>query len=136
MISGTDHTVLAVYDIEQGIQQWSSITGRQPDHTVRGTDSDLHQAFFTLPDNTFIELIAPSNEQSQLAAALQKRGEGVHVLALATDDIEQTVLDLESNGVRLIGKDSQQVFIHPDSASGVLVQLWPSDRPHRWRDSL
>ena len=65
---------------------------------------------------------------------MKEHGEGVHVLALAVDDLEASVAALQAEGVQLVGAGTPQVFIHPKSAHGVMIQLWPKDRPHRWRD--
>ena len=60
-----------------------------------------------------------SGEPSRVAC------EGIHMVAMAVDDLEQTVKDLRQKGAQLIGADQPggQVFIHPRSAHGVLVQL-------------
>ena len=47
-------------------------------------------------------------------------------MALEVDDLDATIKDLESNGVQLIGVGGPQVFIHPKSANGILVQLSPA----------
>ena len=57
------------------------------------------------------------------------------MLALAVDDLDESVAALQQQQVQLIGVGTPQVFIHPRSAHGVMIQLWPKDRPHRWRDS-
>ena len=60
MITGTDHLVLAVANLEEGIATWSANLSQLPTHTVRGGGNGVDQAFFTLADDTFVELIAPS----------------------------------------------------------------------------
>ena len=95
----------------------------------------MAQAFFNLQDGTFVELIAPVDAESPVAEVLAKRGEGLPVVALAVDDLDASVERLQKEGVALIGVGTEQVFIHPKSATGVMVQLWPKDRPHRWRES-
>ena len=57
------------------------------------------------------------------------------MLALAVDDLDESVAALQQQQVQLIGVGTPQVFIHPRSAYGVMIQLWPKDRLHRWRDS-
>ena len=133
-ISGTDHTVIAVRDIEDGIRNWRDGLGLVLSHAVDLDEAGVRQAFFALPDGTFIELVAPAREGSPLDAALEARGEGIHVLALRVDDPDETVAGLQTQGVRLTGVGTPQVFVHPKSANGVMIQLWPKNRPHRWRD--
>ena len=132
-IKGTDHLVLLVSDIESGVRTWRDDLGLTLSHRVDLPEIGMAQAFFLLDDGTFIELIAPTAETSPLNAALESRGEGVHVAAMRVDDLACTVGELKARGVRLVGEGTEQVFIHPTSANGVLVQLWPSDRPHRWQ---
>jgi methylmalonyl-CoA epimerase len=131
-VTGTDHLVLLVADIEEGIRSWSAL-GMTLTHRADLPDAGLAQAFFLLGDGTFLELVSPTNADSHLHGVLESRGEGVHVVALAVDDLDAAVASLRERGVRLIGEGTPQVFVHPGSANGVLVQLWPVDRPHRWQ---
>ena len=50
------------------------------------------------------------------------------------DYLTTYIAELQAQGVQLVGAGTPQVFIHPKSAHGVMIQLWPKDRPHRWRD--
>jgi len=132
-LTGTDHLVLLVADIEAGVRTWRDDLGLRLTHRADLPEAGMAQAFFLLDDGTFIELIAPASDSSPLNAALESRGEGVHVMAMKVDDLDAAVAELKARGVRLIGEGTPQVFIHPKSANGVMVQLWPSDRPHRWQ---
>ncbi|MEC7955955.1 MAG: VOC family protein [Pseudomonadota bacterium] len=134
-IVGTDHTVMLVQDIEAGITTYRDHLGLELSHTVEHTEAGISQAFFAPADGTFLELIAPSGDNSRFDQVLNDKGEGVHVLALAVDDLDESVAALQQQQVQLIGVGTPQVFIHPRSAHGVMIQLWPKDRPHRWRDS-
>ncbi len=131
-----DHIVLLVASLEHGISTWQDKLGLTLDYRIEQPTAGIAQAFFTLADGTFIELIAPTSQDSDLAALLETREEGLHVLAMQVDDLEQAQSALEANDVRLIGVGTERVFIHPQSANGILVQLWPADKPHRWRDAL
>ena len=57
-------------------------------------------------------------------------------MALTVDNLDQTIETLQARGVKLIGVGTPQVFIHPKAANGVMIQLWPKDRAHRWHDRL
>lgn len=135
-ISETDHIVIVVEDIDEGIRNWRDRFGLPLSHTVDHVEVGIRQAFFSLRDGSFIELVAPTHDDSPIAGVLSARGEGVHVVALKVDDLDATTQTLQERGVKLIGVGTPQVFVHPKSANGVLIQLWPKDRPHRWRDSL
>ncbi len=126
--------MLVVADIDDAIVKWRDQLGLPLQHRVDHEAHGIRQAFFPLPDGTFIELIAPSGEDSPVAKILEEKGDGLHVLALQVDNLEAAVAELQAKGVRLIGAGSERVFIHPESANGMMIQLWPKDRPHRWRD--
>lgn len=77
-----------------------------------------------------LELLEPTAPESPIAKFLAKRGEGLHHIALAVDDLESTVEKLKSQGVRLINEQVQvgagghlYVFVHPSSTGGVLLEL-------------
>lgn len=77
----------------------------------------------------FIELVAPTVE-GPLTRFLERRGEGVHHVAFAVDDIVAALERLRENGVRLVdgapraGAHGWSVaFLHPEAANGVLIEL-------------
>ncbi|MGI8856362.1 MAG: methylmalonyl-CoA epimerase [Thermomicrobiales bacterium] len=77
----------------------------------------------------YIELIAPTAEGS-LTRFLEKRGEGIHHVAFAVDDIHAALEQLRQNGVRLVDEAPRAgahgwsvAFLHPSAAHGVLVEL-------------
>jgi len=133
--TGSDHLVIQVRDIDQAIHTWQNQFGLPLSHRADLPEVGIRQAFFLLEDKTFLELIAPLGENSPLEKTLESRGEGIHTVALKVDDLNATVEDLESQGVQLVGVGTPQVFIHPKSANGVRIQLWPAARPHRWHDN-
>lgn len=78
----------------------------------------------------YMELIAPTDPAGAIARFMAKRGEGMHHVAFAVDDIAAELADLAARGVRLIdevpriGAHGWRVaFIHPESCNGVLVEL-------------
>jgi methylmalonyl-CoA epimerase len=79
---------------------------------------------------TRIELLEPTGPDSVIAKFVEKRGEGLHHVALHVPDLAQAVKDLKSAGTRFVTEEiktgaggHQYVFIHPSSAGGVLVEL-------------
>ena len=117
---GLDHVVIRVNDLEQAIEGYKKILDLEP---VRKTSEELKaaQAFFYFDNGTFLELIQPTDPSSPVAGALDKRGEGVHTVAFAVDDMRATAAELESREVRTIGG----AFVHPKAANGLLLQLSP-----------
>ena len=133
-VQGIDHLVFIVRDIEQGIQQWKDI-GLELTHRVSVDAVKMHQAFFKFSDGTFIELIAPASEASPLQKTLESNGEGFIALALKVEDFKNSIEIMEKNQVMLTGVGTDQTFVRPKSTSGVRIQLWDSERPHRWQSN-
>ncbi|GED29517.1 methylmalonyl-CoA epimerase [Brevibacillus centrosporus] len=86
-----------------------------------------------------IELLEPLSEESPIAKFIEKRGEGIHHIALDVDDVEMRLVTLKENGVPLIhekpkeGAHQAQIgFLHPKAAQGVLYELcqYPKDAAH------
>ena len=123
--TGVDHIVVRVRDIDEGIATYRDGLGLELDHTDEHEALGIKQAFFNLSDGSFIELVAPTSPESAVGRALEGRGEGIHTIALAVDNLDETVERLKAGGARLLGEGGPQVFIHPKSAHGVLVQLSP-----------
>jgi methylmalonyl-CoA epimerase len=77
-----------------------------------------------------LELLEATSEDSVIAKFIRSRGEGLHHIGLRVPDLEATVEKLKSDGVRLISEEiktgaggHRYVFVHPSSASGVLLEL-------------
>ena len=77
-----------------------------------------------------IELLEPIDEASPVRRFLDRRGEGIHHIALEVDDLEGEMRKLRAKGVRLVDESPRRgaggrmiAFVHPESAGGVLVEL-------------
>jgi len=84
-----------------------------------------------------IELLEPTGPDSAIAKFLEKRGQGLHHVALQVADLAATVERLKSAGTRLINQEikvgaggHRYVFVHPSSAGGVLLELVEVGSPH------
>ena len=123
--TGVHHVVVRVKDFGAGLETWRDKFGLTLDRTDESEALGIKQAFFNLANGGFIEVVAPTNDASAVGKAVESRGEGIHTIAMEVEDLDATVAQLEANGVQLIGVGSPQVFIHPKSANGLLVQLTP-----------
>ncbi len=123
--TGVDHIVIRVNDLEDGISTWRDKFGMELERTAENEALGIKQAFFQLDNGGFIELVSPISEDSAVGKALASRGEGMHTMAMEVADVDATVSQLQEAGVALIGVGGPQVFIHPKSANGILVQLSP-----------
>ena len=122
-LKGFDHLVVRVSDIDEGIATYRDKLGLELDRTAESQALGIKQAFFNLPDGGFIEVVAPTDENGAVGRALAGRGEGMHTIALAVDDLAATVAAMKEAGAQLIGEGGPQVFVHPKSTHGILLQL-------------
>lgn len=122
-IKGIDHVVIRVKDIDVAIESYKNL-GMELTKSLE-TPGIGKQAVFRLADGTFIELVAPLSPDSPIGRAIEKRGEGVHTVALAVDDVEKTEGELKAGGAQIIPADDMDgvFFVHPKSAHGVLLQV-------------
>ena len=126
-LKGFDHLVVRVKDIEAGIATYRDGLGLELERTDESEALGIKQAFFQLPGGGFIEIVAPTDPDSAVGRALEKRGEGIHTVAMEVDDLEGTVSAMRDAGMQLIGEGGPQVFVHPKSTHGILLQLTPRD---------
>lgn len=122
--TGIDHVVVRVKDLEQGIATYRDALGMELERTAESQAIGVKQAFFPLAQGGFLEVVAPLGPETPVGRALESRGEGIHTIAMAVDDLEATVKELGEKGVQLIGGGGRgPAFIHPRATHGVLVQL-------------
>lgn len=83
---------------------------------------------------TRLELLEPTSDDSVIAKFIAKRGEGLHHISLRVPDLEEAVMKLKQNGVRLVSEKigigaggHRYIFVHPSSAGGVLLELVESE---------
>ncbi len=115
--------MVRVKDFDEGVQTYRDALGLTLERTAESEALGIRQAFFQLPDGGFLEVVAPTGPESAVGRAVESRGEGIHTFAMAVDDLAATVAAMKDNGVQLIGEGGPQVFVHPKSAHGVLLQL-------------
>lgn len=123
-ITGVDHIVVRVKDIDEGIKSYRDNLGMELERTAESEALGIKQAFFPFADGGFLEVVAPLSNDSAVGKAVETRGEGVHTISFAVENMAQTIEDMKAKGVTLIGGgDGGPVFVHPKSAHGLLVQL-------------
>ena len=125
-----NHVAVVVQDMQKALLFWRDALGMEM-HELREVPAEKSQvAFLPLPGSE-VELVRPTTEDSGIAKYLAKRGPGMHHLCLEVDDIEAMLSELKSKGIRLINEEprtaadgKRYAFIHPESTSGVLVELY------------
>ena len=123
-----DHIAIAVNNVEESAKVYQQALGA--DHVEFETveNQGVKVAIIEL-ENGRIELMQPTNDSSPIKKFLDKKGQGLHHMALDTDDIEGEVERMEGCGIQFLGKigpgsaGTKVTFIHPKSLSGVLAEL-------------
>ena len=124
-----EHIGIAVKNLGKSMQLYEKLLGIAPYKTEEVASEGVTTAFFKTGE-TKIELLASADAGSTIAKFLLKRGEGVHHIAFAVDDIKAEVNRLKAEGFQVLyetpkrGADNKWVvFLHPRSIGGVLVEL-------------
>ena len=123
-----DHIAIAVDDVEESAKVYQQALGA--DHVEFETvESEGVKIAIIELENGRIELMQPTNDSSPIKKFLDKKGQGLHHLALDTDNIEGEVERMAGCGIQFLGKirpgsaGTKVTFIHPKSLSGVLAEL-------------
>ena len=124
-----EHVALAVADLDAAIAHYREVWGIEVSHREKVEDQGVEEAMLPLGD-TFLQLVAPTGEETTVGRFLANRGEGLHHLAYVVDDLARTLEDLKAKGVQLIdevprrgGRGHLVAFVHPKSNHGLLVEL-------------
>ena len=128
-ITHIEHIGIAVKSIEEQLPYYEGVLGLKCYNIETVEDQKVKTAFFKVGQNK-IELLEPSDEESTVAKFIEKRGEGVHHIAYATENLNESLEEAESKGIRLIDKQGRPgaeglsiAFLHPKSTGGVLTEL-------------
>jgi len=127
--SHIEHIGIAVKNLDDAINFYEKILGLKCYNIEVVAEQKVRTAFFQV-GQTKIELLESTDPEGPVGKFIEKRGEGVHHLAFAVDNIENQLADLSENGVRLIDKTPRTgsegldiAFLHPASTFGVLMEL-------------
>ena len=130
MAIGIDHIGVAVNKLDEAISLYSDVLGLKLEGVHVLEEQKVRVAFFSTSGETRIELLEPTDSESPVAKSIEKRGEGVHHIALKVKNIEAVLKKLKKKGLRLvnekprIGVDGAKIaFIHPKSTRNVLFEL-------------
>ena len=123
-----DHIAIAVNDLEEAAKTYKDALGVDKIEYETVSTEGVKLAIIHL-ENGRIELMEPMNDDSPIKKFLEKKGQGLHHVALQTNDIEKEVERMEGCGIQFLGKirpgseGTRVTFIHPKSLSGVLAEL-------------
>src|SRR6476661_10820269 len=122
-----NHLGIATKGIEEALGFWSDALGLENIHTEVVEDQKVRVAMLPIGESR-IELLEPTSADSPITKFLEKRGGGIHHIAVEVDDIVASLAQLKSSGMRLIDESPRigaegclVAFVHPGSSGGVLL---------------
>ena len=123
------HLGIATKGIDEALKFWQDALGLENIHTETVEDQKVRVAMLPLGE-TNIELLEPTSDDSPIQKFLEKRGGGIHHIAVEVENIEESLAKLKNEGMRLIDEKPRVgaegclvAFVHPSSAGGVLMEL-------------
>ena len=123
-----DHLGIAVRDLEGALAPYR-LLGLDVHEFETVEDQGVRTAVLPLGESR-LELLEPTRPDSPVARFLEKRGEGIHHVAIGVDDVRSALVHLESRGVELIDRAPRRgaggamiAFLHPRAMHGVLLEL-------------
>lgn len=129
VVNGIDHIAIAVKSLSDALPFYQKLLGLELGGIEEVPEQQVRVAFLHV-GSTRIELLEPTSDSSPISKFLEKRGPGLHHIALATDAVSNELDNLKQAGVRLIDEEPKRgaegkdiAFVHPKSTSGVLLEL-------------
>ena len=124
-----EHLGIAVRSLEEGNALYTKILGVPPYKEEAVESEGVRTSFFKAGPNK-IELLEATNPESPIAKFIEKRGEGLHHVAYAVDDIQGEMARLQQEGFVLLNETPKQgavgkwvCFLHPRGTGGTLIEL-------------
>ncbi len=124
-----EHLGIAVKSLETAIPYYESVLGLKCYAVEEVPEQKVKTAFFKV-GQTKIELLESTDPEGPVGKFIEKKGEGVHHIAFATEGLQENLDELARNGIRLIDKNPRYgaeglhiAFLHPKDTLGVLTEL-------------
>ncbi|MCA1623528.1 MAG: methylmalonyl Co-A mutase-associated GTPase MeaB [Acidobacteria bacterium] len=124
-----NHLGIATKEIDEALKFWQDALGLENVHTEEVAEQKVRVAMLPIGE-TKIELLEPTSEDSPIAKFLEKRGGGIHHIAVEVENIEASLSKLKAEGARLIDEKPRVgaegcliAFVHPAATGGVLLEL-------------
>jgi methylmalonyl-CoA/ethylmalonyl-CoA epimerase len=124
-----EHIGIAVSNLGESIAYYEKVLGLECYAIEEVADQKVRTAFFKVGD-TKIELLESTDPEGPIGKYIEKKGPGIHHLAFAVKNVEESLKHAEKEGVRLIdqqprkGAEGLQIgFLHPKSTFGVLTEF-------------
>ena len=128
------HIGIAVKDAEAALKLYREVLGLESTHTEIVENQKVKTVHIPIGDSS-IELLESTSPEGVVAQFIEKRGEGIHHIAIEVPDIHAALDKMKTAGFRLIdetpriGADNMLIaFVHPRSTNGVLLELCQSSK--------
>jgi len=135
-----EHIGIAVKNLEISNSLFEKLLGTASYKTEEVASEGVRTSFFKIGQSK-IELLESLNDDGPIARFLEKRGEGVHHIAFAVDDIAAEVERLKAEGFTVLNEKAKKgadnklvVFLHPKNSGGVLVELCQESPPQPYTE--
>ncbi len=133
-VTRIDHLAIVVDDLEKALIFWRDGLGLEVARVEDVPEQGAEVTFLTIGDQN-VELVKPTDEESGMSRYLEKRGPGMHHIALEVEHLQDSLDHLGAAGFRLIHDEPvigaggrRSAFIHPEGTHGVLVELYEQIR--------
>ncbi|MBN1486821.1 MAG: methylmalonyl-CoA epimerase [Anaerolineae bacterium] len=123
------HIAIAVKDLDESLAFYRDALGITVGERKEVLAEGVEIAFLPMGE-TELELLRPLDPENSIGRFLEKRGEGIHHICVAVEDIEAAVAKLEAAGARMAAEirshpdGTRYAFVHPKSSHGVLMELY------------
>jgi len=124
-----EHIGIAVKNLDEAIKFYEDVFGLKCYSIETVPDQKVKTAFFQI-GQTKIELLESTEPEGPIGKFIEKRGEGIHHIAFATDGLEKALNQLSQKGIKLIDEKPRKgaeglniAFLHPKNTFGVLTEL-------------
>lgn len=125
-----DHIGIAVKNLDEAVRFYRDILGLELVNIEEVPEEKVRIAMFRV-DESYIELLQGTDPESAVSKYIEKRGEGIHHIAIHVDNVDAMTEELRSRGVALVYDRPREVshgerkinFIHPKNTYGVLLEI-------------
>jgi len=124
-----DHVGIAVHNLDEALEDYRQQYGVEPMYREVVEAQGVEEAMIAV-GGSFVQVLTPLGPDTPVGRFLEKKGEGLHHLAFAVDDIDEALEHLRSTGARLVdetpragGRGAKIAFVHPQSLGGTLIEL-------------
>ena len=118
------HVSVLVKDLEKAGKLYSDLFGIEFDGPYDQKDLDVR----FISSSIGLNFASPLTPDGPTARSIERRGEGLSMLVLNVPDLDEAIADMESQGIRLVGREDRPkervASFHPKDLCGVMIELW------------